>query len=168
MTVFIPLAIVLSCERVRGTELRLNFGEENVNINFQNLITIPLVCGLASGLVSALSARLLLLSGADATVCRSASFITLVLTAVFMAFSVSGDSSFSSRILKNKVLFIVAPAVLMTALIIVMTDPLSALFGMGVVELENILISLALSIIPMLIAAGIRLVKKYVFNIIKQ
>ncbi len=165
---FIPLAIVLSCEKVRGTELRLNFGEENVNINFQNLITIPLVCGLVSGLVSAFSARLMLLAGADSTLCRSASFITLAISAVFMAFSVSGDSSFSSRILKNKVLFIISPIVLALSLLTVMTKPFSALFGMGVIEWKNILISLALSMVPMLLAAGIRLVKKYVFNNIKQ
>lgn len=168
MAVFIPLATVLSCEKVRGTELRLNFGEENVNINFQNLITIPLACGLLSGLVSAFSARLLFLSGTDVASCRSAAFVTLAITATFMAFSVSGDSSFSSRILKNKALFVLAPIVLAISLIIVMTDTFSGLFGMSAIGWENILISLGLSVLPMLLAAAVRLVKKYVFNNLKE
>jgi magnesium-transporting ATPase (P-type) len=42
--VFMPLSFVLANEKVRGTELRAGFGEENVNINFQNLITVPLIC----------------------------------------------------------------------------------------------------------------------------
>ena len=163
MTVFLPLSFVLSCERVRGTELKLNFGEENVNINFQNLITLPLVCGLSSGLVSALGARLCLLAGSSVGECRGVAFLILALSSVFMAFSVSSDVTLAG-VFRNKLLIVVAPFVITLALVIVFSPALSDLLGMSPVGVKNAFISFAISVVPLLLSMGVQLVKKYVFN----
>ncbi len=162
--VFLPLTFSLSNERVRGTELNSDFGEENVNINFQNLITLPLVCGLTSGLMTALSSRLAFLSGMSVGECRGVSLLTLAVTAVFMAFSVSSDSTFSLRIFKNKLLLIAAPVVLAVSMLITLT-PTSSALGMASPSFKQIITAVVSGLLPCLLSFGIRLVKKYVFNI---
>jgi magnesium-transporting ATPase (P-type) len=158
------LTFSLSNERVRGTELNSDFGEENVNINFQNLITLPLVCGLTSGLMTALSSRLAFLSGIGIGECRGIALLTLTLNAVFMAFSVSSDSTFSLRIFKNKLLLIAAPVVVAMSLLIIFT-PISTVLGMACPHASKLAVAVVSGLFPCLLSFGIRLVKKYVFNI---
>jgi Ca2+-transporting ATPase len=166
--VFLPITFVLSNERVRGTELKSGFGEENVNINFQNLITLPLVCGLTSGLITVFSARLAMLSGATEAVCRGLAFITLSFTSVLMAYSVSSDSTLSFRMFNNRLLNIASPIVIALSLLFVCSEGISHSLDMAKPEFKYILIALGLSILPTALSFGIKLVKKYVFNNFKE
>ncbi len=166
--VSLPLTFLLSCEKVRGTELRLNFGEENVNINFQNLIGLPMVTGLTSGLVSALCARFAASSAETLSGCRGAAFITLVVSGVLMAISVSADSNFSTRLFVNKPLLMSALPIIFIALMFVFVPSFSRDVYMSVPSAKLVIISVLTGFVPCLLSFGIKLVKKYVFNNFKQ
>lgn len=160
--VFMPLCLVLSNERVRGTELNLDFGEENVNINFQNLITLPLICGLTSGLFSTLLSRIVMMSGGGIPECRAVGLLTLSLTAVFMSFSVVSDSTLSLRMFKNKMLLIISPAVILISFLLTSTPAISRALNMLPFKGIYLVLSLVAGFAPCLLSFGIRLVKKYV------
>lgn len=158
--VCLPLTLAISCEQVRGTELRATFGEENININFQNLITVPLITGLSCGLVTTLSARLSGLLGQSASQCRAASFITLCVAGVFMAFSVVAESTLSSRLWKNKNLLIFSLPILILALLFVLVPSFAKSVYMSIPDTKFIFISILIGIIPALLSFGIMAVKK--------
>jgi len=160
--VFMPLCFVLSNERVRGTELNLDFGEENVNINFQNLITLPLICGLMSGFASALISRIVLLSGGGIPECRAVGLLTLSLSAVFMSFSVVSDSTLSARMFKNKMLLLIAPIVLLVSFVMTSAPAISGALNMLPSKGVYLILSVVAGLVPCLLSFGIRLVKKYV------
>ena len=162
--VFLPLCFVISNERVRGTELNLDFGEENVNINFQNLITLPLICGLTSGLVSALLSRIVLLSGGTNQECRGVGLLALSLTAVFMSFSVVSDSTASLRMFKNKILLAVAPMVTLIAFLMTSLPSASQPLNMMPSKGGDLLLTVLVGIVPCLLSFCISLVKKYVLT----
>lgn len=164
---FFPSALVISTEKVRGTEMKASFGEENVNINFQNIITLPLICGLVSGLTATLSARIMYDGGASLAQCRGIAYFTLCVTALFMAMAVSGDFRLSSGIFKNKNLFAVSLPATLISLLLLITPKISDFLGMSITSVKTVFISVLISLIPCVLAFGLKLVKKYVFNNIK-
>ena len=162
--VCLPLTLAISCEKVRGTELRSTFGEENININFQNLITVPLITGLVCGLATTLSARLGTLLGQSPSECRAAAFITLCVAGVFMAFSVSGESVLSMRLLKNKNLLIFSLPILIVSLLFVFIPSLARSVYMTLPDTKFVFISIFIGIIPAAMSLGIVAVKKRIIK----
>ena len=166
--VSLPLTLLLSCEKVRGTELRSNFGEENVNINFHNLIGLPLVTGLTSGLVSAFSARLAMSAGASLWQCRGAAFITLVVSGILMAISVSADSSIGLRLFVNKLLLALSLPIALFSLLFVFVPSMSRDLTMRAPEAKTVLFAVLLGFVPCLLSFAVKAIKKQVFNNFKQ
>ncbi len=166
--VSLPLTLILSCEKVRGTELVSTFGEENVNINFQNLIGLPLVTGLFSGLVTALCARFGATLGESVSACRGAAFVAVVVSGVLMAFSVTSDSNVSKRLFVNKPLLILALPITLASLAFVFVPTFSKSVGMSAMSMKLFIVSLLTGFVPLLLSFGIKLVKKYVLNNFKQ
>ncbi len=166
--VCLPVTFLLSTERVRGTELRATFGEENVNINFQNLIGLPLVTGLGTGLVIALCARLGVLFSESVYACRGASFITAVVSGVMLAFSITGDYNLSKRLFTNKSLILFSFPILLIALMFVYVPSLARSVAMSLPGTKLCVIAVLLGFIPSLLSFAVKLLKKYVFNNFKQ
>ncbi len=162
--VSVPLSMSLALQGLRGNEMRDTFGAQNQDINAQNLLLIPAICGLVSGAVITLSAKAAQLGDASALSINGAAFVTLVSSTVFMAYALSSDDSFDVSVFKNRALLLSTFTSLGIMALFTFVKPLSALIGIHTPSAQVFALSVITGLIPSLVCVGIKLVKKYVFS----
>ena len=160
----IPMAFSLAVRELRGNELKDVFGGQNLEINIQNLILIPAICGFVGGAVITLSAKAAVAAAMSAQAVNGCAFVTLVSAGISMAYSLSFDDSFDFMILKNKGLIILSVLSLGIMSLFVFVTPMGALINAGFPGGEKFALSFILGFVPSLICVGIKLVNKYVFS----
>ncbi|MBR6632941.1 MAG: cation-transporting P-type ATPase [Clostridia bacterium] len=158
----IPLSLALAVEGLRGNELRDTFGSQNLEINAQNLILIPAICGFVSGVVITLSVKVSYLI--SSSLINGSAFVTLVSSAVFMAYALSSDDSFDAGVFKNRHLHLASLFSFGIMALFTFVKPLASLIGINTPTPESFALSILIGLVPSLICIGIRIIKKYVFN----
>ncbi len=159
----LPLAFALSVRRLSGDELKSNFGSQNNQINVQNLLVIPAICGFAGGAVMALTAKSAHLFGASGYEVNGAAFITLISSSVFMAYAFSSDEGFDIGIFKNRYIYFSSSIAFAVMLLFTLASPLANFIGLAAPNLSNYVLSVIMGLIPSLLCIGIKTVKRYVF-----
>lgn len=160
----IPMAFSLAVRELRGNELRDVFGGQNLEINIQNLILIPAICGFVGGAVITLSAKVAVAAAVSAQGVNGCAFVTLVSAGISMAYSLSFDGKFDFMILKNKGLILFSVLSLGIMSLFVFIKPIGALINVDFPGGEKFALSFILGFVPSLICVGIKLVNKYVFS----
>lgn len=161
--VAVPMSAALAVQGPRGNELRDTFGMQNLEINAQNLILIPAICGFVSGVTVALSAKAALLSISSGVV-NGCSFVSLVSGGVFMAFALASDDGFDFGVFKNRHLIVSAFTSIGVMILFTFIRPLAGLIGIQTPNTQRYILSFVMGAVPALVCVGIKLVKKYVFS----
>jgi hypothetical protein len=81
-----------------------------------------------------------------------------------MAFSVSSDSTISTRLFKNHMLLVISPIVMLLSVLMVVVKPFARGIHMSQVNPSYMLTSLAAAFMPWLLSAGIKIFNKYVIK----
>ncbi len=162
--VYLPLLFSLAIQGLNGKELKDDFGAQNKSINAQNLLLIPAISAFVSGGVISLSAKAAAIVNSSSEAASGSAFITLVSSAVFMAFALSCEENFDTSVFKNKYLIITALTSFGVLALFTLVPPFEALIGIATPNAQSYALSFATGLVPALVCMGIRLVNKYVIN----
>ena len=146
----LPLSVSLAIENIRGNELKETFGKENQGLNIHNLMLIPAISAFVTGVLVTLSDRF---SGGG--------YVTLVSSAVFMAWALSIDDTFDTSVFKNKELIISSLAVFIFMFLFLYT-PLNSLIGIKAPTFLFTLFSIFTGMLSGVITVTVKLLQKYI------
>ncbi len=148
----LPLTVALATENVRGNELKETFGKENQGMNIHNLMLIPAISAFVTGVLVTLS------SGFSA----GAAFVTLVSSAVFMAWVLSAEDSFDVSIFRNKELIIASVTALFFMFLFLYTPFLNTLIGVKAPDFTTTLLAFFTGMVSAFVSLAIKLMQKYI------
>ena len=163
--VSLPLAFALSVENVRGNELKDTFGKEIEGLNIHNLVLIPGISALVTGVAVTLSAKFSSALTLGAMGAKGSALVTLVSSTVFLAFVMASEDIFDLGVFKNKELIFATLFVLSVTSLFLYVPFLSSLIGVEGPGIVSFISSFVTGLAPAVIATGIRLFKKQFFTV---
>ena len=160
----LPLAFSLAVREPHGNELKDAFGGQNLEINIQNLILIPAICGFVEGAVITLFSKASQVAALSQQAANGCTFVILISAGITMAYALSLDDKFDFTILKNKYLIILSVLSLGIMALFVFVEPVGELINIAFPGGEKFALSFIMGFVPSLVCIGIKLVNKYVFS----
>lgn len=156
----LPLTVALAIENVRGNELKETFGKENQGMNIHNLVLIPIISAFVTGVLVTLSGRFSTVTSTDGV--TGTAFVTLVSSAVFMAWALSVDDSFDMSLFKSKELISASVLAFVFLFLFLYTPFLNTLLGITAPSLLKTFLAIFTGMVSALVTLSVKLMQKHI------